>query len=292
MDPHLFFFGAEVLKIAICLSVLARRRLSSGPAAACLWKGPWHTLAFALPAGVYLTMNCSTVYVNSILSPTTFQLTVNVKIMTTAVAGWLVLSRPLPPMRWAALVLLTLSTVLGQAFGRPTSETALVGEASIWGFLVVLGPCAGLSALGAVLTEKLLKSKASEDLSIYATNVHMSCHTLLLNGFVVAAKGVFEVDGKGLPEVHWPPARLMWLVALATVNEAINGLLLSAIMRQADSNVKNYAFSVSVFVVVGFSSVVFGYWPGPLFFVGAGLVILSMVLYTSCPAEPSTKKNA
>lgn len=276
LDAKFFLLFAEALKVAICLAALGWRYTMLGPGTAKLWKGLQHTAPFAWPAAAYLVMNWSTVYAMAAIPPATYQLIANVKIMTTAVLGWMVLSRQLRPTQWVSLVVLTFSTALGQWAGH---EGPL--DASVRNFFWVLFN-ATISAMGGVLTERVLKAEDSRDLSIFATNIHMAAHTLALNGAALAASSAWA----GRP----PLPRLSRSALLALGNEALNGILLSSIMRFADSNVKNYAFSISVFTTVGVSAPLFGYYPRPGFFVGAVLVIISLCLYTR-PAVAKQKQK-
>jgi len=260
------------MKVVICSCVLTWRMATGPPSSARLWCGLWHTAAFASPAGVYLVMNIFSVYAAALIAPPMFQLLANMKIMTTAVVGSLLLARSLAASQWAAVTLLTFGTLLGQWSGQ---QGTLEGHASMFEFLLMLFNST-LSAIASVLTERLLKGRGSEQLSIFATNFHMAVHTILLNGIALLLVGAL-----GWGWAQWPsPFHLRGCVLLALTNEALNGILLSSIMRSADSNVKNYAFGVSVFSVVGFSALIFGYFPRPGFFVGAAVVLVSMVLYT------------
>merc|ERR1711948_15192 len=115
-----------------------------------------------------------------------------------------------------------------------------------------------------------------------ATNLHMSAHTLLVNSAKVV---VWEVpDFISFGSLGW------WSLA-ALANEAVNGILVSAIMRHADSIVKNYAFSTSIFATAALSVPTLGYWPDPHFFVGAVLVVVSMALYTNGGDAQALKTN-
>lgn len=239
-----------------------------GPDEARLWHGVRHTAAFVPPAATYLVMNGFFVHWNKRVSPPMWQLLANMKILTTAIMGRVVLSRPLGPQQWCALLLLTVAMVLGTWSGEGEDRSVEVS-----GFLACL-LCCVLSSLGAVLTERLLKSSGSMDLSIFATNVHMASHTVALN----AAALVLMAAGAGSELPPMPTLSIPTIAALA--NEALSGILLSQIMRFADSNVKNYAFCISVFTTLGFSALFFHYNPRPGFYVGAVLVVVSMAMYT------------
>jgi len=272
LDPKVFLLATELLKFGIAgVAVVGRRFVCGSDTGGRCWLGAQHSIRFILPAATYLVMNGATVYANSVIRPATFQLLANMKIITTAVAGVLVLSRSYKWSQWLAMVLLMISTVVGQSTNGQSSV-----DATAFAFLIVLF-CVCLSAVGSVLTERLLKDNDTKDLSIFAMNMHMAGHTILLN---VAA--LLLTSGRGLPAI---PDMTSFLFA-AMLNEAINGMVLSSIMRLADSNVKNYAFSLSVFTTAGSSAFAFGYLPGPGFFASAALVILSMALYTKAPSLP------
>merc|ERR1719174_2218701 len=100
----------------------------------------------------------------------------------------------------------------------------------------------------------------------------MSVHTLILNG---TAACCWEATSLPRPWNFGP-----WTWA-ALLNEAVNGLCVSALMRYADSIVKNYAFGASIFATAGLSVPLLSYWPELSFFFGAVMVIISMYLYAS-----------
>jgi len=270
LPPEQFQLAAEGLKLLICGVVLAARHVVDLPAH--LWCGLWHTLSFALPASVYLVMNVLTVRAARMLTPPVFQLVANLKIFCTAVVSWLFLSRKLAPGQWLSMGLLTLGVTLGQ---WPSGSSDDLGTSSMAGvLLMVLNSC--LSALGGVLTETVLKSSASAELSIFATNVHMAVHSMLLNGLALATQTPAELP------------RLDWRLALAVANEAVNGLLISLLLRRLDSIAKNFAFSGSIFVTAALSAVVLGYWPPVQLLVGATLSCSSVFLFARS-ASPTPK---
>merc|ERR1712107_498564 len=109
------------------------------------------------------------------------------------------------------------------------------------------------------------KAKQQASLSIFATNIHMAAHTLLINGIMLV------LWNGGTIRLQLPSHA----VVPALINEALNGIVISLLQRRMDSIAKNYAFSVSVFVTAGLSAAVLGYRPSLQFFCGAGLTVLS-----------------
>lgn len=280
-----FMLAVETLKVLLCALVLVGRRLAGQEAA--IWCGFRHSAAFAVPAGLYLLMNVLKVLAARALAPPVFQLLASTKIIATAVTSRLLLGRHLTAMQWAAIVVLTAGVALGQhrdeggaangSSGLPAaSEVPLVPV-----LIMLLNSC--ISALAAVYTEKVLKARQSASLSIFATNLHMASHTLLVN---LAKACVSEAP------VLTHPGNLGWRTWTALGNEAVNGILVSTLMRHADSIVKNYAFSASIFTTALISVPVLDYWPQWPFLLGSVLVLCSMAMYTREGRSQSAKKSA
>lgn len=281
MGPAGFMLTVEVLKIALCAGVvLGRRALGLESSVWCGWR---HTLRFAVPAAIYLVMNIMKVFAARAISPPVFQLLASTKILATAVASWALLNKHLTPKQWAAMLLLTVGVALGQHRGSSLGEA--VAEDVPFLPTVVMFLNSGFSAFGAVYTERVLKASQSAMLSTFATNLHMSAHTLLMN----SAKA-FLWEATELPR-PWNFGFWTWF---ALINEAVNGLCVSALMRHADSIVKNYAFGASIFATAALSVPLLSYWPQLPFFAGAVLVLMSMYLYARgalCNVPSSTASN-
>jgi len=267
-----FQLAAEGCKVSFSLLALAARLSVGLPAP--LWCGLGHTARFMAPAAIYMLMNVVTVEAARLLPPPTFQLLANTKILFTAVASWALLGRHLAPLQWVAMVLLTAGVALGQ--WRHDAEL----EAPLGATLLMLANSC-LSALGGICTECLLKGKESAELSVFATNVHLASHSLLLGAAAFAASPAGQ---------HAPPPRLADLSvvdAVALTNETLNGILISVLTRWIDSIAKNCAFSVSVFATAGMSALVLEYRPPLLFYAGAGLTLASIALYAGSARPPS-----
>jgi len=275
ISPECFQLAAEMLKLLICSVALVVRRMLG--LQATLWPGAKHSVLFSMPATVYLLMNVMTVRAARLLTPAIFQLVANLKILCTAFASWAILSRQVSSAQWLALVLLTVGVTIGQWQGKGAGDT---GQSSSFGvLLMVINSC--LSALGGVATEKLLKGSATGQLSIFATNVHMASYTLLLNGFVVLSM-------QGLPELQTPTPTVL----LALINEAMNGILISLLIRQLDGIAKNFAFCISVFVTAGLSAYFLGHHLAAEFYMGSLITSVAVVMYTRLAASsPSPTKT-
>lgn len=263
-----FTLAAESLKVAICAAVVLGRRARGLDTT--VWCGLRHTFAFAVPAAIYLIMNVLKISAARALYPPIFQLLASTKIIATAIASWFFLKRQLTPMQWAAMLLLTVGVAFGQLRGA-SFEEAVSQEVPLLPTAIMLLNSA-FSAMAAIYTERVLKAQSSAVLTIFATNLHMSAHTLLLNG----GKAVLW-EATSWPR-FWNLSSWTWA---ALFNEALNGILVSALMRHADSIVKNYAFGMSIFATAALSVPLLHFWPPLSFFAGAVLVLISMYLYTT-----------
>lgn len=273
-----FMLTVEAMKIALCgAMVLGRRAMGLETH---VWRGFRHTLPFAVPAAIYLVMNIMKVMAARAIAPPVFQLLASTKIIATAVASWALLNKHLTPMQWAAMLLLTVGVALGQRRDASVG-TEVIQDVPLFPTVIMFINSA-FSAFGAVYTERVLKAHQSAVLTTFATNLHMSAHTLLMNG----AKACFW-EATTLPR-PWKFGPWTWV---ALLNEAVNGLCVSALMRHADSIVKNYAFGASIFMTACLSVPLLSYWPQFSFFVGAVLVLVSMCLYARGGASPSSNNH-
>jgi len=277
LPPDHFMFMTETLKLTLCSVAVAFRRASGLECK--IWVGFRHTAAFAIPAALYMLMNIFVVVAGRRLPPPTFQLLASTKIICTALASWAILKKRITPAQWIAVALLT----AGVALGQWRNGALVVDEPFVPVLLMLVNSC--LSAIAAVFTEKIIKAHSNAALTIYATNVHMAAHTLLIS--VCANTIRANVWQAAEPVVPSAIARLGPLTWLALCNEAINGVMMSLLMRHADSIVKNYAFGLSIFTTAGLAVPLLDYWPPPLFYVGASLVVFSMGLYASSGLVPT-----
>lgn len=274
LPPQLFLLEVEAVKMVFCMTALALRRALGY--AAPVWRGFSHTSRFTAPAVIYLVMNAVTVITARRLEPATFQLVANTKILATAAASYILMAKSLSRTQWFSLLLLTIGVTLGQwpaSVGHSNGASHDNGNGGVV-MLMLLNSC--MSAFGGVQAERALKAPEGSCLSIFANNLHMSSHTLVVNVAFLVAQAAW-----GGPRL-WPTIPSLTAVA-ALASEALNGILVSLLMREAGSIVKNYAFSLSSFVVAAMSFFIFGHVPARLFYVGAIFVVISTVLYTAPP---------
>eukprot|EP00434_Breviolum_minutum_P008360 symbB.v1.2.007379.t1/scaffold449.1/size202926/9 len=181
------------------------------------------------------------------------------------------MSKKLDASQWLALLLLTIGVAIGGRGKATHHDGSELPQAPILGIALMLFNCT-LSSLGGVLTEMALKHRTSADLTIFATNLHMALHSLLLNSSAVILDTNNSLE---VPHLE----RLKMSDVLALGNEALNGILISLLMRRIDAIAKNYVFSVSIFTTAGLSAVVLRHWPPWQFYMGASICAISMAMY-------------
>ena len=127
-------------------------------------------LMFAIPAFCYFISNNCMFYIIRELGPTTYQITNNLKVLSTALLMRVFLARKLSWVRWKALILLVVGSVVAELNGDDGGQM----HGSALGYFFVLCSCFA-SSTGGVLTEKLLKGKsdARESDSIHWQNIQL-----------------------------------------------------------------------------------------------------------------------
>lgn len=240
------------------------------------------SLKFAVPAVLYALHNNIIFIALELLSPVTYQLYNNIKIVTTGLVFRLFLNRPLRLNQWMAIVLLPLSmcvTQFGPGAANSESETP---ERALQGFLwmVLLSSC---SAFAGVYNEFLLKNN-SEESSLMWKNMQLYFYSTLTCAISFhytkssAAAGGDDVI-KGFLHGFGPMA---WGVVLLN---GVLGQIISAIFFYADNIVKVYASSGAVLLTPFVSRYFFDTTLDAPLFVGIGIALVSLFLYFLPPKQ-------
>ncbi|KAK4521003.1 DNA-binding transcription factor [Mucor velutinosus] len=182
---------SEVIKSIVCLVVLylapesrkrSLKRLTSllNRELILNWR---ETAKLAFPAALYLIQNNLQYVAASNLDAATFQVTYQLKILTTAFFSVLILKKNLSKLKWIALALLTVgialvvlpkgasTAVIAYITGNTTitdstAETTAIGnQSNLQGFVAVLTACM-LSGLAGVYFEKILKAPAPKPAAV------------------------------------------------------------------------------------------------------------------------------
>ncbi|KFM59913.1 UDP-N-acetylglucosamine transporter, partial [Stegodyphus mimosarum] len=269
---------SEVLKITSCLIVLLcecgwslsdlRKHLVQE-----IWNKPVETLKLIVPAGLYTIQNNLLFLALSILDAATYQVTYQLKILTTAMFSVMILHKRLAITQWLALVLLMIGVALVQ---MPATESALEENvdpsfsSKFLGLFVVLIACFS-SGFSGVYFEKLVKSSAQ---SLWIRNIQLALFSIILGSLAVIIQDLHAVTNHGFFQGYYTTT---WIVILL---QAFGGLVVSTVIKYADNILKGFATSVSIVL-----STVCSYYllddftPTNTFFMGATIVIIATMLY-------------
>ncbi|KAG0224494.1 hypothetical protein BGW42_005067 [Actinomortierella wolfii] len=264
----------------------------------------------AIPAMLYAVQNNLQYVASHALDPSTFQVTYQLKILTTALFSVLMLNKVLPGLKWMSLVMLTIGIGLvsmeeanNRAAARNPSSTsgspsALAGVANeiqggsyqsaaaprndrpevIVGLMAVMIACV-LSGLSGVYFEKILKNTQS---SVWLRNIQLSFFSLPF-----ALLAIYLKDGQGVTEQGFFAGYDM-LVVTAIACQSAGGLIVAVVLKYADNILKGFATSISIVISAIASVALFGSKIGGVFLLGTILVLGATYLY-SLPDQPTVK---
>lgn len=251
-------------------------------------KQPMDTLKICVPSFLYILQN-NLLYVSaSHLDAATYQVTYQLKILTTAVFAVIILRKRLLPTQWAALVALVIGVASVQLAQTDSSGTAasrqqqMPGEPEqnrLLGFSAALGACF-LSGFAGIYFEKMLKGA---DISIWMRNIQLSLLSLpfglltciVNDGSKLSANGFFfGYDG---------------FITYLIILQAGGGLIVAVVVKYADNILKGFATSLAIIISCVASMYLFDFTLTMQFTVGAALVIGSIFLYGYDPGADTGK---
>jgi len=272
----------ELLKLGVCLFLLLRERSYNFQALMIylreeIFDKPKETLKLGVPACLY-TFQANLLYLAiSNLDAATFQVTYQLKILTTAFFSVAMLGKQLSSTKWAALVLLMLGVALVQMpSGSPKDPSETEGMSRMTGLLAVVTACIS-SGFAGIYFEKLLKDSTSD---IWLKNVQLGAF-----GFVLGLAGSLLSDGDAIAK-HGFFTGYSWLVVLVVVVNAAGGLVIAIVIKYADNIVKAFATSVAIILSSILSVFFFDFHPSNYFLMGSLMVVGAVSLYSRPDPQP------
>uniref|UniRef100_A0A8D0E0U4 Solute carrier family 35 member A2 n=1 Tax=Salvator merianae TaxID=96440 RepID=A0A8D0E0U4_SALMN len=235
------------------------------------------TLKLAVPSLIYTLQNNLQYVAISNLPAATFQVTYQLKILTTAVFSVLMLRKSLSRLQWMSLVLLFAGVAIVQVEQQQAGSKPAAGaqQSYIVGLVAVVVSCLS-SGFAGVYFEKILKGSAA---SVWLRNVQLG-----IFGTLLGLLGLWSTEGAAVAQhgFFFGYTPLVWGVIL---NQAFGGLLVAVVVKYADNILKGFATSFSIVVSTVASIYLFDFRLNLLFALGAGLVIGAVYLY-SLPKGP------
>ncbi|XP_004643339.1 probable UDP-sugar transporter protein SLC35A4 [Octodon degus] len=239
---------------------------------------PWRQAApFALSALLYGANNNLVIYLQRYMDPSTYQVLSNLKIGSTALLYCLCLHHRLSARQGLALLLLMIAGACYAAGGLQDSVNTLSGplpavaastmplHVTPLGLLLLVLYCF-ISGLSSVYTELLMKRQR---LPLALQNIFLYTFGVLLNLGLHAGSG----PGPGLLEGFsgW--------AALVVLSQALNGLIMSAVMKHGSSITRLFIVSCSLVVNAVLSAVLLRLQLTVTFFLATLLIGLAVRLY-------------
>ncbi|KAG1969154.1 UDP-N-acetylglucosamine transporter [Pimephales promelas] len=235
---------AEVLKIVACLLLVFRdqsfsvRALNQALKEEIINK-PVLTLKLAIPSGIYTLQNNLLYVALSNLDAATYQVTYQLKILTTALFSVSMLGKRLGIYQWISLLILMAGIALVQWPTEITSiaqQKDLTASSQLMGLLAVLVACFS-SGFAGVYFEKILKETKQ---SVWVRNIQLG-----LFGLIFGLVGVFVYDGERVREngLFQGYNNVTWTVVAL---QALGGLVIAAVIKFADNILKGFATSISI----------------------------------------------
>ncbi|XP_012350252.1 UDP-galactose translocator [Apis florea] len=246
-------------------------------------KQPIDTLKVSVPSLLYIIQN-NLLYVSaSNLDAATYQVTYQLKILTTAFFAVVILRRSLRNTQWGALILLVIGVVLVQlAQSSDTSLPSGIEQNHLLGFSAALSACF-LSGFAGIYFEKILKDS---DISVWIRNIQLSLLSLPF-GLITC----FVNDGEMLQKQGFFFGYDLFICYLIIL-QAGGGLIVAMVVKYADNILKGFATSLAIIISCVASIYLFNFNLSFQFSIGAILVILSIFMYSHQPKSTIVDKHS
>ncbi|KAJ1660146.1 UDP-galactose transporter Gms1 [Dispira simplex] len=240
-----------------------------------------------IPAALYTIQNNLQYIAVSLLDAATFQVTYQLKILTTALCFVIILRKPLNLWQWVSLVILTIGVILVQLPSMTTPDTGTESTdpngdswSKVLGLLTVTLACI-MSGLAGVYFEKILKGSRT---SLWIRNIQLSFYSL----FPALFLGVLLKDGAGVRENGFWYGYNGWTFG-AIACQALGGIIVALVVKFADNILKGFATSISIILSCVMSVFIFDFHITIMFILGTTAVIYATYLYgTASNAKPSS----
>lgn len=294
-NPATAVFMGEALKLATATAVLARdlaavpepeRRKAVAKASRNVFDRR-ELLRVSVPALLYVVQNNLQYVAISNLDAATFQVSYQLKILTTAVFSVVMLRKAILPMQWASILTLMVGVALVQLDDVPagSSTNAKADEQNMTtGLLAVVSACL-CSGFAGVYFEKILKGSGGVKASLWERNVQMCFVSIVLAG-----GGLLYNDMEFL-QTHGFFYGYRAVVWAAIFTSAFGGLLTAVVVKYADNILKAFATSIAIVLSVIMSIFIFDKIPTGQFVVGAMLVNGAVYVYGRAPAWHEAQAN-
>ena len=290
-------FMMEVLKFCICIGVVFYQGKFSLKALRLelythIWASPYDLMKLAVPSFLYTVQNNLLYLALSNLDAATYQVLYQLKILTTAIFSATMLGRKFSTIKWISLIVLTCGVAIVEISGsNDHSSSSSSGKTNnsdgdndqnnrLVGLIAVL--CAACtSGFSGVYFEKILKGS---EVTLWIRNIQMGIFSIAIAFLTAMVQDSTQIAAKGFFVGYSP------IVLTVITVQAVGGLIVAVVVKYADNVLKVFATSFSILLSCVISALAFDFRPNKSFLLGASLVLLSTIMYSSNPR--SVKKSS
>ena len=248
-------------------------------------------IKLSIPAILYVVQNNLQYVAASNLDVATFQVTYQMKILTTAAFSVVLLRKRLSTTKWLALVLLAAGVGIVQIQSSSTSGNTLSLHAMnpLKGFMAVTAACM-TSGLAGVYFELLLKGSGnSQQPDLWVRNTQLSLFSLI--------PALCPILWGSTGDAMGPIGRLMaafsnfnaWAVG-TVLTQTFGGLITAVVIRYSDNIMKGFATSLSIIISFLASVALFSY-PITLAFIAGSTIVLAATFMYNTPAPSASTSS-
>ena len=210
----------------------------------------------------------------SLQSKGLFQVTYQLKILTTAIFSVVMLRKQLAGLQWIALIILFAGVSIVQlestsGADSKKSETK-VEQNPIKGLIAVCISCV-LSGFAGVYFEKILKGTSQ---SVWLRNVQLGAMGVVISVITMFVQNAETVKEKGFFTGF---DYVVWIVVFL---QSFGGLVVAVVVKYADNILKGFATSAAIILSCVASMYFFDFKLTLQFTVGGSLVILAVYIYS------------
>jgi len=242
---------------------------------------PLTTLKIMVPAGLYTLQNTLQYMAVTYLDAATFQVTYQLKVLTTALFSVSLLGKRLSFLQWISLVMLTAGVALIQMPDSNDDDDHSFGE-RLFGLIMVICACFS-SGFAGVYFEKVLKGETA---GVWVLNVQLAGMSVLIASCSLLFSHYERISTQGFFYGFNSQAYI------AICLQAFGGLIVAVVVKYADNILKGFATSISIILSSVASYLYLDFIITSRFGVGALMVIAATYVYgVYGPKKVTTTKS-
>jgi len=242
-----------------------------------MFADPHEVAKSSVPALLYLVQNNLQYVAISNLQPATYQVTYQLKILSTAMLSVIVLKKKLSRDQWIALFILTMGVITVQ-YSEHFASTSAAGKVTETLDLTLGVTCTLIatvsSGLAGVYFEYVIKGAAK--LSVWERNFQLAGYSVLigLGGLFLRPTDYAVVSTEGFFHGYTN------LTYFNVFIQSCGGIIIAFVIKHADNILKNFATAFSLVLSCLFSFLLFSMSLSGLFMLGVALVLFATSLYS------------